>query len=73
MEAPPQSIVGLLISQSILLPVLVMVMPMFAIQMAATSIAIEKEQKTFEILMTLPIDRISILAGRLGAPWSSPS
>jgi ABC-2 type transport system permease protein len=65
-EAPPQSIAGLLISQSILLPVLVMVMLMFAIQMAATSIATEKEQKTFEILMTLPIDRISILAGKLG-------
>lgn len=65
-EAPPQSIIGLVISQSILLPVLVMVMLMFAIQMAATSIAIEKEQKTFETLMTLPIGRLAILAGKLG-------
>lgn len=65
-EAPPQSIIGLVISQSVLLPVLVMVMLMFAIQMAATSIAIEKEQKTFETLMTLPISRIAILAGKLG-------
>ncbi|MBS7652042.1 MAG: ABC transporter permease [Candidatus Bathyarchaeia archaeon] len=65
-EAPPQSIIGLVISQSVLLPVLVMVMLMFAIQMAATSIAIEKEQKTFETLMTLPIGRLAILAGKLG-------
>lgn len=65
-EAPPQSIIGLVISQSVLLPVLVMVMLIFAIQMAATSIAIEKEQKTFETLMTLPISRLAILAGKLG-------
>lgn len=65
-EVPPQSIIGLVISQSVLLPVLVMVMLMFAIQMAATSIAIEKEQKTFETFMTLPIDRLAILAGKLG-------
>ncbi len=65
-DASPHSIIGLVLSQAILLPVLVMVMLTFAIQMAATSVAIEKEQKTFETLMTLPISRMAILAGKLG-------
>lgn len=65
LEVPPQSIFNVLITQSILLPVLVMIMLMFAIQMAATSIAIEKEQKTLETLMTLPVGRMTILSGKL--------
>jgi len=40
-------------------------MEMFAIQMAATSIALEKEQKTLETLMTLPVSRMTILGGKL--------
>ena len=42
-----------------------MIMVMFAIQMAATSIAIEKEQKTLETLMTLPVGRMTIMSGKL--------
>ncbi|MGQ9680764.1 MAG: ABC transporter permease [Candidatus Bathyarchaeia archaeon] len=64
-EASPQSIFSLLATQSILLPILVMIMVMFAIQMAATSIAVEKEQKTLETLMTLPVSRMTILTGKL--------
>jgi ABC-2 type transport system permease protein len=52
-------------SQSIMLPIMVMMMVMFAIQMAATSIALEKEQKTLETLMTLPVSRLTVLAGKL--------
>jgi ABC-2 type transport system permease protein len=48
-----------------MLPIMVMMMVMFAIQMAATSIALEKEQKTLEILMTLPVSRMTILTGKL--------
>lgn len=66
LEIPPSAIFGLLLSQSIMLPVLVMIMLMFAIQMAATSVAIEKEQKTLETLMTLPVSRMTILSGKLG-------
>ena len=44
---------------------MVMMMVMFAIQMAATSIALEKEQKTLETLMTLPVSRMTILGGKL--------
>jgi ABC-2 type transport system permease protein len=48
-----------------MLPLMVMMMVIFAIQMAATSIALEKEQKTLETLMTLPVGRLTILAGKL--------
>jgi len=65
LEVPPSSIFGLMMSQSIMLPIMVMIMLMFAIQLAATSIAIEKEQKTLETLMTLPVSRITILSGKL--------
>jgi ABC-2 type transport system permease protein len=65
LEVPPSAIINIVMSQSILLPIMVMMMVMFAIQMAATSIALEKEQKTLEILMTLPVSRMTILAGKL--------
>ena len=64
-EIAPSAILSLIMSQSVMLPVMVMVMLMFAIQMAATSIAIEKEQKTLETLMTLPVSRMTILGGKL--------
>jgi len=65
LEVHPQAIFGLVMSQSIMLPIMVMIMLMFAIQMASTSIAIEKEQKTLETLMTLPVGRMTILGGKL--------
>ncbi|TEU07442.1 ABC transporter permease, partial [Candidatus Bathyarchaeota archaeon] len=37
----------------------------FAMQLAATSVASEKEEKTLETLLTLPINRFTILAGKL--------
>jgi len=65
LDIPPTSIISLVMSQSIMLPIMVMMMVMFAIQMAATSIALEKEQKTLETLMTLPVSRLTVLAGKL--------
>jgi ABC-2 type transport system permease protein len=65
LEIPPSAILNLVMSQSIMLPIMVMMMVMFAIQMAATSIALEKEQKTLETLMTLPVSRLTVLAGKL--------
>ncbi len=60
-EVAPSQITSLIVSQSIMLPIMVMMMIIFAIQMAATSIALEKEQKTLETLMTLPVGRFTIL------------
>ena len=64
-EVAPSQITSLIMSQSIMLPLMVMMMVIFAIQMAATSIALEKEQKTLETLMTLPVGRLTILSGKL--------
>ncbi|TRO53965.1 ABC transporter permease [Candidatus Bathyarchaeota archaeon] len=65
LDIPPSAIFNLVMGQSIMLPIMVMMMVIFAIQMAATSIALEKEQKTLETLMTLPVSRLTILAGKL--------
>ncbi|MGD2201048.1 MAG: ABC transporter permease [Candidatus Bathyarchaeota archaeon] len=64
-DVAPSQIFSIIMSQSVMLPIMVMVMLMFAIQMAATSIALEKEQKTLETLMTLPVSRLTILSGKL--------
>ncbi len=62
----PAYIANLISSQSFIVPVVLMVMILFVAQMAATSMATEKENKTLETLLTLPVSRISILAGKMG-------
>ncbi|MBN1682238.1 ABC transporter permease [Candidatus Bathyarchaeota archaeon] len=65
LEINPIQITNIIMNQSIMLPMMVMMMVIFAIQMASTSIALEKEQKTLETLMTLPVSRLTILSGKL--------
>lgn len=65
LNVPPSAIMNIVLSQSVMLPVMIMMMIIFSIQMAATSIALEKEQKTLETLMTLPVSRLTILTGKL--------
>ncbi|MBM3292220.1 ABC transporter permease [Candidatus Bathyarchaeota archaeon] len=64
-EISPSQITNVIMNQSIMLPMMIMMMVIFAIQMASTSIALEKEQKTLETLMTLPVSRLTILGGKL--------
>ncbi len=61
----PALLSSLLISQSIALPITIMILLTYSIQIAATSVAMEKEEKTLETLLTLPMDRLAILAGKL--------
>jgi ABC-2 type transport system permease protein len=61
----PAVLSSLLISQSIALPITIMILLTYSIQIAATSVAMEKEEKTLETLLTLPMDRLVILAGKL--------
>jgi ABC-2 type transport system permease protein len=56
---------SLMISQSIAMPVGIMTLLIFAMQLAATAVASEKEEKTLETLLTMPIKRTTILAGKL--------
>ena len=61
----PSILFGLMISQSTGMPLGIMMLLVFAMQLAATSVASEKEEKTLETLLTLPINRFTILAGKL--------
>jgi len=61
----PSVLFGLMMSQSMGMPIGIMMLLIFAMQLAATSVASEKEEKTLETLLTLPINRFTILAGKL--------
>ncbi len=50
---------------SFTLPLAFMVITIGVLQMASTSTAIENEEKTLEVLLTLPISRFKILLGKL--------
>lgn len=56
---------GLMMSQAIVLPITIMILLGYSMQIAATSVAMEKEEKTLETLLTLPMDRFAILMGKL--------
>jgi ABC-2 type transport system permease protein len=58
---------GLMLSQSIALPITIMIMLTYAMQIAATSVAMEKEEKTLETLLTIPVDRFAILMGKVSS------
>jgi len=64
-EASPDLFQGILISQSFGFPMVVMLLLISSMQTAATSISVEKEEKTMETLLTLPVGRLSILTGKL--------
>ena len=64
-DVHPEVLFGLVISQSTAMPVGIMMLLIFAMQLAATAVASEKEEKTLETLLTLPINRFMILAGKL--------
>ncbi|MBS7616168.1 ABC transporter permease [Candidatus Bathyarchaeota archaeon] len=61
----PAVVSSLMMSQSIAMPITIMILLTYAIQIAATSVAVEKEAKTLETLLTLPMDRLAILLGKL--------
>jgi ABC-2 type transport system permease protein len=63
----PATLSGLMLSQSIALPVTLMIMLTYSMQIAATSVAMEKEEKTLETLLTVPVDRFAILMGKLSS------
>ncbi|MBM4400520.1 MAG: ABC transporter permease, partial [Crenarchaeota archaeon] len=63
----PATLSSLMISQSIALPITIMMMLTYAMQIAATSVAMEKEEKTLETLLTVPVDRFAILMGKLSS------
>jgi len=61
----PDTLSTLVLSQYIGLPIGIMVLIIFAMQIAATSVASEKEEKTLETILTMPVSRFTILLGKL--------
>ena len=61
----PSVLFGLVMSQYVAMPIGIMMLTVFAMQIAATSVASEKEEKTLETLLTMPINRFNILVGKL--------
>jgi ABC-2 type transport system permease protein len=64
-DVSPDVLFSLMMSQSTIMPVGMIMLLVFAMQLAATAVASEKEEKTLETLLTLPINRTMILAGKL--------
>jgi ABC-2 type transport system permease protein len=64
-DVSPDILFGLMMSQSTIMPVGMITLLIFAMQLAATAVASEKEEKTLETLLTMPINRTIILAGKL--------
>lgn len=54
-------------SQALFVPVVMVMIIVIAAQMVATTVANEKENKTFETLLSLPIERDTIVYAKLGA------
>lgn len=65
-DVSPIAVVQTVATTSISVPIAVSIMILLAAQLAATTVAMEKEQKTLEVLLTLPIRRTNILLGKLG-------
>jgi ABC-2 type transport system permease protein len=64
-EVEPERVVNTVLGGSFMLPIVISIMILSSAQLAATSVASEKEQKTLEVLLTLPTRRENILAGKL--------
>jgi len=63
----PTVITGFLSTQSLLIPIVMMMIIIMAGSIVITSMALEKENKTLETLLTLPVKRTSIVTGKIAA------
>jgi len=64
-DVPPGVLFSIMYSQIFALPITISILLVFSMQIAATSVASEKEEKTLETLLSLPISRFTILFGKL--------
>jgi len=63
----PGTITRMLSSQSTTIPIIMMMIIIMAGGMVISSMALEKENKTLETLLTLPVKRTSIVTGKITA------
>jgi ABC-2 type transport system permease protein len=61
----PSALYSFTQAQSLGLPLALFMLIILAMQLASTSVATEKEEKTLETLMSLPLNRFTLLIGKL--------
>ena len=61
----PSTVTQQMMTQSMMIPIVLMMLLIMGAQLAATSVAMEKEEKTLETLLTTPVSRASILFGKI--------
>jgi len=61
----PETLLTVAMSQYFGFPLAIMMLVILSMQLAATSVASEKEEKTLETLLSLPISRFTMLIGKL--------
>lgn len=64
-DMPPSALFTFAQAQFLGMPMALFMLIILAMQLAATSVAAEKEEKTLETLMSLPLDRFTMLIGKL--------
>lgn len=66
-EGSAGQIANLVSSQSLLIPVILMMIIIYSSQMVISAVAMEKQNKTLETLLTVPIRRTSIITAKMFA------
>ncbi|MBM3315839.1 ABC transporter permease [candidate division WOR-3 bacterium] len=64
-EGDPNALTGIVLSQMLMIPMVLLMIIIYVSQMIAASIGQEKENKTLETLLTVPISRMSIVVGKM--------
>ncbi len=64
-EGSAMSIAGFISTQSLFIPIILMMIIIYSSQMVISAIAMEKQNKTLETLLTVPISRTSIVTSKM--------
>ncbi|OGD11619.1 MAG: ABC transporter [Candidatus Aminicenantes bacterium RBG_13_62_12] len=66
-EASAAEVAGLVSSQSMFIPIVLMMIVMYSSSLVISAVAMEKQNKTLETLLTVPIRRTSIITAKMFA------
>jgi ABC-2 type transport system permease protein len=64
-EGSASAVAGFVTSQTVMIPVILMMIILYSSQMVISAIAMEKQNKTLETLLTVPISRTSIVSAKM--------
>jgi ABC-2 type transport system permease protein len=64
-EGSANMVAGLIMQQSMLIPIVLMMIVIYSSQMVISAMALEKQNKTLETLLTVPIKRTSIITAKM--------